>query len=308
MPMSGPLFFCLWVIMSDTNGAYQLAAKAAWFMVGLNLLLCVCKLGIGWWGGSFALVADGVNNLADVGVSIALFFGLRFAQRPPDKEHPYGHGKIEHEVSRVVAIVVLVTGGGIIVGGVTRLGDLHPAPDRLVLIVAVFAIVLKIFMYQYQNRLAQQLSSGALAADALNHKMDAAATGCVLVGTGAIWIGGQAWAPADDLAAIVIGVLMIWASSRSIWEASSALLDEMPPIEMVQHIRLLATHFPRVRGVEKVLGRKTGLFYLIDLHLEVPGEMSVTEAHQLGHDVKDWLMAEMPEIGDIIVHIEPMDD
>jgi len=170
------------------------------------------------------LLADGVNNLADVGVSVALFVGLRFAQRPPDDLHPYGHGKVEHEVSRVISIVVLVTGGGIIVGALTRLDDLHPPPDRWVLVVAVFAIALKLFMY------------------------------------------------------------------RS---------------EVVQRIRLLAEHFPKVSGVEKVVGRKTGLFYLIDLHLEVPGEMSVTEAHQLGHDVKDWLMVELPEIGDIVVHIEP---
>lgn len=294
--------------MNGTRDAYQTATQAAWVMVGLNLLLCIFKLGVGWWGGSFALLADGVNNLADVGVSVALFFGLRFAQRPPDREHPYGHGKIEHEVSRVVSIVVLVTGGGIIVGALARLNDLHPPPDRLVLMVALVAIVLKVFMYRYQSRLATQLSSGALAADALNHKTDAAATACVLVGTVAIWWGGETWAPADDVAAILIGVLMIWASARSIWAASSALLDEMPPSDLVQHIRLLATHFPRVRGVEKVLGRKTGLFYLIDLHLEVAGDMSVTEAHQLGHDVKDWLMAELPEIGDIIVHIEPAEE
>jgi cation diffusion facilitator family transporter len=269
------------------------------------LVLCVFKLFVGWWGGSFALLADGVNNLADVGVSVALFVGLRFAQRPPDDEHPYGHGKIEHEVSRVISIVVLVTGGGIVVGGLTRLSDVHSPPDRLVLVVAVCAIGLKWFMYLYQNRLATKLSSGALAADALNHKMDAAATACVVVGTVAIWVGGQAWAPADGVAAIVIGLLMIWVSARSIWEASSALLDEMPPSEVVERIRLLAADFPKVNGVEKVVGRKTGLFYLIDLHLEVPGNMSVNEAHLLGHDVKDGLMTELPEIGDIIVHIEP---
>ena len=128
------------------------------------------------------MLADGVNNLADVGVSIALYVGLRLAQRPPDEVHAYGHGKVEIEVSRVVSIAVLATGGGIIVGALARMGDQHPVPDRLVMVVAFFAILLKLFMYCYQNRLARQLSSGALAADAMNHKMDAAATACVLVG------------------------------------------------------------------------------------------------------------------------------
>ncbi|MDA0709304.1 MAG: cation diffusion facilitator family transporter [bacterium] len=252
------------------------------------------------------MLADGVNNLADVGVSIALYVGLRLAQRPPDEVHAYGHGKVEIEVSRVVSIAVLATGGGIIVGALARMGDQHPVPDRLVMVVAFFAILLKLFMYCYQNRLARQLSSGALAADAMNHKMDAAATACVLVGTAAIWIGGPDWVAADDVAAVLVGALMIRASSQSIWEATSALLDEMPPPEIVDRIRLLAEHFPKVKGVEKIVGRKMGLFYLIDLHLEVDGDMPVVEAHKLGHVVKDWLMVELPEIGDIIVHVEPV--
>jgi cation diffusion facilitator family transporter len=288
------------------SAVYRAAIQAALLMVGLNLLLCVFKLAVGWWGGSFALLADGVNNLADVGVSIALYVGLRLAQRPPDEVHAYGHGKVEIEVSRVVSIAVLATGGGIIVGALARMGDQHPVPDRLVMVVAFFAILLKLFMYCYQNRLARQLSSGALAADAMNHKMDAAATACVLVGTAAIWIGGPDWVAADDVAAVLVGALMIRASSQSIWEATSALLDEMPPPEIVDRIRLLAEHFPKVKGVEKIVGRKMGLFYLIDLHLEVDGDMPVVEAHKLGHVVKDWLMVELPEIGDIIVHVEPV--
>lgn len=293
------------LLLAETNSVYDQATGSARLMVVLNLLLCLSKFVVGWLGDSFALLADGVNNLADVGVSIALFAGMRVAQRPPDDEHPYGHGKFEHEVSRLVSIAVLVTGGAIITGGVDNLGDLHEPPSQVVLVVAIFAIALKVYMYQHQRRLAVRLSSGALAADALNHKTDAVATACVVVGTLAIWIGGREWASADDVAAIAIGVLMIWASGHAIWDASSELLDKMPPPDVVAHIRMLAKHFPGVTGVDKIVGRKAGLLYLIDIHLEVPGQMTVTEAHQLGHQVKDWLMVEMPEIGDIIVHIEP---
>lgn len=291
--------------MADATSVYGEAMRASRWMLVLNLLLCAFKLVVGWLGGSFALLVDGVNNLADVGVSIALFMGMRVAQRPPDDEHAYGHGKFEHEVARFVAIAVLVTGGAIIAGGFERLGDAHPPPSSAVLVVAVCAIALKIYMYRHQKRLANRLSSGALSADALNHKTDAAATGCVLVSTIAIWMGGPEWAGADDAAAIAIGALMIWASGRAIWEASSELLDKMPPPDVVEHIRLLARNFPGVTGVDKIIGRKTGMFYLIDIHLEVPGSMTVTEAHRLGHQMKDWVMAELPEIADIIVHIEP---
>ncbi|MDA0748522.1 MAG: cation diffusion facilitator family transporter [bacterium] len=285
--------------------SYAVARKAARLMLILNGVLCVTKLGVGGLGRSFALVADGLNNLTDIGVSIALYLGMQIARRPPDSEHAYGHGKFEQEISRLISIVVLCTGAGIIVAGVRRLPDVHSPPSLLVCVVAVFAIVVKIYMYQFQNRTAVRLGSSALAADALNHKADVAATACVLVGTGAIWVGGPAWASADDVAAIVVGTLMVLAAAYTIRTASSELLDRMPPEELLGNIRSLAKHFPGIVDVEQVMGRKTGMHYLIDIHLEVPGTMTVTEAHKLGHDVKDWVMASMPQIRDIIVHMEP---
>lgn len=291
--------------MTHSPDSYTLASRAARFMILLNLSLCIVKFLAGWLGGSFALIADGVNNLADVGASAVLFLGLSFARRPADRNHAYGHGRFEQEISRIISIVVLVTGGGIVVGGAYRLSDLHDPPDYAVLVVALFGILLKLYMYRYQKRLADRLSSSALAADALNHQSDAAATVCVLVGTAAIWIGGPSWAPADDVAAILIGILMIVASGKSILEASSELLDQMPPPEIIDRIRSLAEAFPGVAGVEKIIGRKTGMHYLIDMHLEVPGRMTVSEGHSLGHQVKARLMDELPEIGDVDVHIEP---
>ena len=107
------------------------------------------------------------------------------------------------------------------------------------------------------------------------------------------------------MAAIVVGLLMVIAAGHTIREASNELLDKMPPAEIVEQIRSLARRFPGVTGVDRILGRKMGLHYQIDIHLEVPGEMAVTEAHRLGHQVKDWVMAELPEIRDVVVHVEP---
>ena len=292
--------------MADSANVYRRAERAARLTFVLNLLLCLTKLVVGWLGGSFALLVDGINNLTDVGVSTVLFVGMHVARRPPDRRYAYGYGKFEQEVSRIISIIVLVTGGVIIWEAVKRLGDLHKSPDASVLVVAVVAILIKIFMYRYQNRMARQLSSSALAADALNHKSDVAATSCVLIGTAAIWMGGNAWASADDVAAIAVGVLMIVAAGQAIHRASSELLDEMPPAEVIEQIRALAESYPGIAGVDQILGRKTGMHYLIDIHLEVPGEMSVKQAHYLGHQVKDWIMAEISEISDIIVHVEPV--
>ena len=291
--------------VAEVANAYRAARRAARLMLVLNLLLCVSKLVTGWLGDSFALIADGLNNLSDIGISAALYVGMSIAQRPPDKDHAYGYGKFEQEISRLISIVVLATGGGIVVEGIKRISHVDEPPDLAVLVVAGASILLKIYMYRYQNRIAIRLSSSALAADALNHKSDVAATACVLVGTAAIWLGGPAWGPADDVAAVGVGVLMVVAAGATIHTASHELLDQMPPPEVISHVRDLARSFPGVTGVDQVVGRKAGMHYLLDVHLEVPGTMTVTDGHRLGHQVKDWLMAELPEILDIVIHVEP---
>ncbi|MFH1570699.1 MAG: cation diffusion facilitator family transporter, partial [Gemmatimonadota bacterium] len=195
--------------------------------------------------------------------------------------------------------------GGIIWEAVQRLPESQSVPDAYVLAVAAAAIAIKTFMYLYQNHMARKLSSGALAADALNHKADIAATSCVLVGTAAVRLGGPTWAPADDVAAMLVGAIMVLVAGHSILDTSSELLDRMPPPELLDPIRQLAAGFPGVRGVDRILGRKLGMHYHIDMHLEVAPGMTVNDAHLLGHDVKDLLMAELPGIGDVTVHLEP---
>lgn len=289
-------------------GTYDTATRAVWLIFALNLGLCVAKLLAGWSGHSFALVADGINNLGDVGISVALLTGIWLARRPPDHNHAYGHGKFEQETSRVVALAVLVTGAFVIIEGLERLGDVHGPPEPLVLEVAGAAILVKSFMYYYQRRVATQVGSGALAADALNHQLDIAATACVLAGSAALWWGGPAWAPADDAAAVAVGALMCCTAVQVVYQASSELLDHMPPEELVEQIRALAHAHPGVVRVEELVGRKAGMHYLIDLHLEVAGDMQVRDAHALGHQVKARIMAQLPQIQDIVIHLEPAKD
>ncbi|MBT3343801.1 MAG: cation transporter [Gemmatimonadetes bacterium] len=291
--------------LTDPASPYDAASAAARWMLVFNGLLCTVKLLFGWLGGSFPLLADGVNNLTDVGISLALFAGLRLAQRPADSEHAYGHGKIEQEIARLMAVGVLITGGLIVVESIRRLPDHHTAPHPAVLVVAFVAIVVKSWMYRYQTRKADDLDSHALRADAMNHKWDVAATTCVLIGAGAVWLGGPTWSHVDDLAALAVGIIMIVIAAQSVYTISSELLDRMPPDHVVNHVRCLASAFPRVQGVDRVVGRRSGLGFFLDLHLEVKADMSVRDAHELGHQVKGWLMAELPEITDIVVHLEP---
>lgn len=284
---------------------YIRARRGTLLILGLNAGLCVSKAIVGWLGGSFALMADAANNLTDAGLSLGLYLGMRLASRPPDHEHAYGHGKVEPEVARIVGIVILIVAGSVIFGATHRLGEVHGPPHLLVLGVALVSILIKEGMFRYQRRLARELSSGALAADALNHRSDAAATSTVLLGSLVIWVAGPQFSATDDVAAILVGVIMALAAARVIMRASSELLDEMPPANLVTEVRRIANSVPGVLGVEKLIGRKMGLTYMLDLHLEVSGSMRVADAHDLGHVVRQQILDRAPAVSDVLVHIEP---
>lgn len=284
---------------------YERAREAALTMLIANGVLCLMKVTAGWWGHSFALTADGINNLTDVGLSAALFVALRLAARPPDAKHPYGHGKIEPEVARLVGLFILATSGGIFGEAIGRFSDEHQAPSSLVLAVAAAAIVVKEVMYRYMRRIAEETNSGALMADALNHRFDVAATGCVLLGTLGVTLGGPSWAFIDDVSAMAVAVLMAVLSVRLILSSSSELLDEMPPDDVLKEVRRIAAEVPQVRGVEKLLGRKVGLKYFLDIHVELPPEMTVREGHEIARKVRDRIIEGMPIVAGVLVHMEP---
>ena len=144
-----------------------------------------------------------------------------------------------------------------------------------------------------------------LAADALTHKWDVAATTCVFVSAGAITVGGPTWASVDDVAAGVVGLMMVVAAGREFFSTSRELLDQMPPRTVIDRLHEIALSVEGVIALEKILGRLSGTRYFIDLHIEMPDDLTVREAHTLSHRVKDRLLASMPELEDVIVHIEP---
>ena len=291
--------------MGQRDKAYPRAMRYAVVSAATNVALATGKLVAGWLGGSFALIADGFNSLSDLAVSGGIWLGLRIASRPADDNHPYGHGKVEQEVSRLVAVVVLVAGGAVLFAAYHRLDEVHGPPAPYVMLVAGLSIPIKLFLARYADQEASRHGSGAVRADAVNHLGDVGATFSVLLGAGIVYLMGESYSWVDDVAAGFVGAAMVWMAAWEIHSTSRELLDEMPPDEIVTRVMDLTTAFPGVSDVEKIAGRKSGLHYYLDLHLEVPGTMSVQEAHALSHRVKDWVMAAMHEIADVVIHIEP---
>lgn len=284
---------------------YAAATQACFVGLVVNLALGAVKLAGGLISGSFALISDAINSLGDVFTSIVVLWGLRYAQRPPDREHPYGHPRAEAVAASSVAVMVIASAGAVAWEAIQRFNLMHELPPAWTMAIAAGCIATKETLYQYKSRVGKRTGSSALIANAWDHRSDAFCSLAVLVGLAVVYFGGTSWIWADEAAAILVAGIIIVTGLKLFKASLSELLDVQADQELLDKVREIASGIQGVAGVEKLWLRKAGLEYFADLHLEVPGTISVQEGHRIGHEVKDRLMALLPMIRDVMVHLEP---
>jgi cation diffusion facilitator family transporter len=284
---------------------YRSATGAA--IVGLvaNLLLGLVKVSAGLVANSFALISDAVNSLGDALTSVVVLLALRVAQRPPDAEHPYGHTRAEAIAASSVALLVIVSALLVAWEALHRISVTHPVPPAWTLWLAGANAVIKEGLYRYKIAVSKRTGSSALKAVAWDHRSDALCALAVLIGLAVVRLGGPDWIFADELAALVVVGIVLFAASKLYRDCVIELLDAQADPELVQAIRTMASAVPGVAAIEKLRVRKSGLEFLVDIHVQVDPELPVRDAHDIGHCVKDELLARFPELLDVLVHLEP---
>jgi len=284
---------------------YRSATGAALLGLIVNSALGVVKLVGGLLGNSIALLSDAVNSLGDSLTSIVVLYALRYAQRPPDVEHPYGHTRAEAIAATNVAVVIILSALTIGWEAVQRIGGIPELPPVWTLWIAGANVLIKESLYQYKIRFARRVRSAAVMANAWDHRSDALCSAAVLAGLAAVRWGGPALAWADNVAALFVVSAITWTGARLFRASASEAMDPQADPQTVGQIRGLAEQVPGVCAVEKLWVRKTGLEYLADIHIEVDGSLSVVEGHDIGHRVKDKLLENCPALRDVLVHLEP---
>lgn len=274
----------------------------------LNTALAAIKLAAGWIGHSTALVADGVESTLDVFSSAMIWGALKYAERPPDSDHPYGHGKME-SLAAVGGALLLLT-AGVIVATNSANDILHgsadrPAPAPFTLFVLIGVVALKETLFQIASRRGREIGSTSIQSDAWHHRSDALTSLAALIGISVTLIGGRPWINADDWAALFSCVIIVLNGGRMLKAGLGEILDEQAPAATIHQITETARTVPGVENVEKCRVRKSGLSLIADLHVRVKGEVSVTDGHVIAHRVKDTLMAGQHHLSDVTVHIEP---
>ena len=287
------------------TGSLQTGARVALLGLLINIALATIKIAAGLLGNAYVLIADGIESALDVGGSVIIWGALKFAARPPDATHPYGHGKAEPFAAIVVSILVIAAALGLAISSVHELFLPRHAPAPFTLIVLVVAVVIKEILYRYVGRIGRNAESTAIQTDAWHHRTDALTSVAAFIGISVALIGGDAWQSADDWAALFACALIAANGYRLLRPALYEILDTAPRGEIVGVVRDAARSVPGVIEVEKLFIRKMGLSFYVDLHVKVDGDISVREGHRIAHEVKRAIQESNRRIADVLVHIEP---
>jgi len=287
------------------NTRLKRGLRATFLGLAVNLLLAAGKLTAGLLGHSQALVADAVESLADIFSSVVVWRGLVVAAEPADADHPYGHGKAEPIAAAIVATMLLLAAVGIAVQAVREILQPRQGPAPFTLLVLVGVVILKEALFRFVLREANSVKSTAVSADAWHHRSDVITSLAAVMGISVALIGGTGFGAADDIAAIVAAGIIAWNGWRLLRPALDELMDTAPARTLGEQIRAIAAAVPGIDCVEKCVARKMGYHYFVDMHVEVDPAMTVERAHGIGHVVKDRIRAALPDVHDVLVHIEP---
>ncbi|GMW01374.1 MAG: cation efflux system protein [Candidatus Hydrogenedentota bacterium] len=270
-----------------------------------NVALAFVKGMAGVLGHSYALVADALESLLDVFQSLVVYAGLHIAAVPPDDDHPYGHGKAEPLAAVVISLGLLLGALIIAIQSVREILTPHRAPYAFTLVVLVAVVVIKETLFRILDRVGRRIESNAVKSDAWHHRSDALTSIAAFVGISIALIGGKGYEAADDWAALLACGIIAWNGFRLLKPTLNELMDAAPDPSIERDVRLLAMQVEGVVGLDSCWVRKMGFEYFVDLHVEVDGNQTVREGHEIAHRVKDAIRKERPQIRDVLIHVEP---
>jgi cation diffusion facilitator family transporter len=290
------------------RSAADRGTKSTLLGISVNLALGLAKCSAGWLGNSFALVADGLESATDVLSGLVVYFGLKIAVKPPDADHPYGHGKAEPIAALVVSLALMAAALGIIYEGIREIIAPHPAPAPYTLVVLAGVLIIKGLLFRRVQSVGESIGSLAVKSDAWHHRSDALTSAFAFVGISIAILGGPGWEAADGWAALCAALVILYNAWKQLKPALLELGDIAPDTTMEGQVREIAGQVSGVIGLDKCLIRKMGFTFYVDLHIVVRGEMTVRAGHLLSHQVEGEILRALPQVAEVLVHVEPEEE
>jgi cation diffusion facilitator family transporter len=283
----------------------QTAINTTYKSIFSNAALAILKWLVGIFGNSYALIADAIESTADIFSSVLVLAGLKIANKPADENHPYGHGRIEPLITFLV-VAFLVTSATIIAyESIINISTPHESPKAYTLIFLGAIIIWKEISYRFVMKKSKETNSSSLKADAWHHRSDAVTSVAAFIGISIALYLGKGYESADDWAALFASGFILYNSYLIFRPALGEIMDEHVYDDLIEDIRKVSITVNGVHGTEKCFIRKAGMKYHVDLHAIVDGSITVREGHMIAHQLKDTLRDEIPQLGHVLIHIEP---
>lgn len=289
---------------------FLIAQRTTWVSAGVNLLLTVLQILVGWLAHSQSLIAHGVHSFSDLLSDFLVLYANRQGSHPADSAHPYGHARVETAATLILGASLCLIGGGILWDAVGRLqtmtgGAPLPPIELAALWVAIATVFFKEGLYRYLIRVARQLNSKLMAANAMHTRADAASALVVVVGVGGALAG---WPALDLVAALLMGFMILKLGIELAWGALRELIDEGLDEADVNAIRATLETVPGVAGVHDLRTRRMAHQVLVDVHVLVSPRISVSEGHFIAETARVAILKANPTVLDVLVHVDPEDD
>jgi cation diffusion facilitator family transporter len=283
----------------------QTAIRTTYFSILGNSILALIKGFAGFFGNSYALIADAIEATTDIFASFLVLFGLKYTNRPADKNHPYGHGRAEPLITFLVVGFLITSATIIAYESIKNIGTPHELPKTWTLYVLIPLIIWKEISFQLVMRKAKETNSSSLKADAWHHRSDAITSIAALIGISIALYFGKGYETADDWAALFASGFILFNSYKIFRPALGEIMDEHVYDELVDEIRKVSLTVDGVVATEKCFIRKAGMKYHVDLHATVDANITVKQGHEIAHKLKDTLRNDIPQLGHVLVHVEP---
>lgn len=293
--------------MQEREQNEQKAIRTTYFSIVGNVALAIIKGLAGVLGNSYALIADAIESTADIFSSLLVLLGLRYANKPADDDHPYGHGRIEPLVTFAVVGFLIISSNIIAWESIQNMRTPHEMPKAWTLLVLAPIIIWKEVLFRIVHKRGVETGSSSLKADAWHHRADAITSLLAFVGISAALILGEGYEAADDVAALFAAAFILYNAYHIFLPALGEIMDEQVYDDLIEEIRRISVTVNGVIETEKCFVRKSGLIYHVDLHAIVNGKITVKEGHHISHQLKDTLKEELPQLGQVLIHIEPDD-
>ena len=284
----------------------QRGLRTTFLGIVVNVVLGAAKFAAGIFGHSHALIADATESFADIFNSLVVWRGIVVAAAPADEEHPYGHSKAEPLAAAFGAIMLLVAATWIAAKALVEITEPHASPKWFTLVVLVVVIAVKEGLFRFVIGEGEATDNSAVKTDAWHHRSDAITSAGAFIGISIALVGGGKFSWADDAAAIFCAIIIGFNGWLLLRPALSELMDKAPDPKIIERIRRLASGVGGVERVEKCFVRKAGHLFFVEMHVEVNPQMTVLRSHEIAHEVKDQIRGQMPNVSDVLVHIEPL--